>query len=229
MKEFIPIFEIDNKNLIMTTSKAGTVGKSSDFQNKNRYRIIKNIGIIPENVIFVNQIHSKIVIDTKDLKRGEQYSADGIITKDDKKPIAITVADCMPIFLYDRKKKVRALLHSGWKGTGIVLSAIQQMKETYNCNVSDIIAYLGPSIKSCCYEVDRQRAVEFSKNWGDDTVVNKNIGWYLSIDKANVNILKKIGVGDIIKSSDCTCCNSIYGSYRRDGKENYQQMFVMSY
>ena len=39
-----------------------------------------------------------------------------IITNQEKLPIAVLTADCVPILLYDNKKNMIAAIHAGWKG-----------------------------------------------------------------------------------------------------------------
>jgi hypothetical protein len=57
--------------------------------------------------------------------------------------------------LYDPKNKVIANVHSGWRGTfqKIVEKTVIKMRDMYNCNTSDIICCISPSIRKCHFEV----------------------------------------------------------------------------
>ena len=58
------------------------------------------------------------------------------------------------------------LVHSGWKGTSesIILSAIS-IFSNYGSTEKDIKIYLGPSIKSCCYEIKNDVAKYFDQKF----------------------------------------------------------------
>ena len=73
-------------------------------------------------------------------------------------------ADCVPILLLDRTKEVVAVIHAGWKGTRsqIATKTVQKMQEIYSSKVEDIIAFIGPAIGRCCYEVGEDVAGHFT-------------------------------------------------------------------
>ncbi len=61
-----------------------------------------------------------MLIDTLDAISSESISqtiADGIITNQLGIVLTISVADCVPVFLFDAKKRVLALIHAGREGT----------------------------------------------------------------------------------------------------------------
>jgi len=67
--------------------------------------------------------------------------------------LAVTVADCVPVFLAHPSGAV-ALLHSGWRGTAarIVEQGIAAL-EHRGCRASELRLHLGPAICGRCYEV----------------------------------------------------------------------------
>ncbi|HAK45437.1 MAG TPA: hypothetical protein DCO79_05910, partial [Spirochaeta sp.] len=181
------------------------------------------------DVYFVRQQHSKRIVSAESWTADPLTGADGIISRRVEDKIAVTIADCMPIFLHDAERNIRAILHSGWKGTGIVLEAIKIMKKQYGCSPGDLTAVLGPAIGSCCYNVDDERAAVFQNAWGSDAVAHHDGGKYLSLKNANINMLERAGVNDIISTDLCTSCSGGLGSYRREGADNFTQMFCLSY
>ena len=66
----------------------------------------------------VKQIHSnKLIFLSKNSKiKNRSINADAIITEKKKFPIAILTADCVPLLLFDKKRKIIAAIHAGWKG-----------------------------------------------------------------------------------------------------------------
>ncbi|WP_407429129.1 polyphenol oxidase family protein [Treponema sp.] len=181
-------------------------------------------------------IHSKKVFlaehetDTKDLQ------GDGIITKNPLLVPTVTVADCVPVFLYDHKIKAAGAFHSGWKGTGIAEEGVKKMQEAFDSKPENISAAIGPHIGSCCYYVDKERADYFTENFGENCIKKaenpadskdkeliERFPYRLSLTEANIFVLKQAGIREenIVIAEDCTCCTkfsngqNIFGSFRR--------------
>ena len=159
---------------------------------------------------------------------------DGIITN--KKEIALitTSADCISLLLYDPVKKAIGSIHSGWKGTlkGIIVKAIEKMKNEYKSNPEDIICCICPSIRQCCFEVDEDVKDLFYNKYKDLKNIDEIIKlgdkkedkqkYYIDTVKINIELLKNIGLKEknIIDSNICTMCHSKeFHSYRADGKD----------
>lgn len=82
--------------------------------------------------------------------------ADAIITRQRGVALALSVADCVPLLLYDPVTQAIGIAHAGWRGTarGIAAITVAAMQEQFNCQPTDILAGIGPSIGPCCYEVN---------------------------------------------------------------------------
>lgn len=169
--------------------------------------------------------------------RNKQICADGILTTNANLLPIVTVADCMPIFVYDDSNGMFGVLHSGWKGTGIVFQAINKAKQIYNSKIESLHFILGPHIKHCCYLVDEQRAQFFINNFTEQCIQPTSDPklFSLSLEKANLSLLHKANIPDehIVCCKECTCCtqlqNSIdykYGSFRRQSVINHQESFT---
>ena len=125
----------------------------------------KNINSIKElfsleDFGYCKQIHSDII----NIYDGTLKCGDAIITDEKQKAIGVFTADCVPVLLYDAEKEVCAAVHSGWKGTysKITYKVIAEMIEKYGCAAENISAYIGPHIRSCCYEVGSELIEKFS-------------------------------------------------------------------
>src|SRR5574344_343709 len=186
--------------------------------------------------------HSKIVYDVREKADTDHKRGDGMITINKSLVPVVTVADGMPIFLYDPVTGVFGALHSGWKGTGIAGEAIAIAEKKYGAKPENICVAFGPHIHSCCYNVDEERAEYFRTNFTADCVTGlteqqvaeriknsaddsaKKYRFRLSLEKANLAVLKKAGVCDenIVCASDCTSCAQfadgtfVFGSSRRE-------------
>jgi YfiH family protein len=148
---------------------------------------------------------------------------------------AVTVADCLPVFLLDTEQGFFAVLHSGWKGTGIVLRALALMKEA-GTRPEAAAAVLGPCIQSCCYRVDRERARNFQAEFGETAgsffpepvSLYREGAAYLDLQAANIRLLAAAGVRHIARCTGCTCTDERLGSYRREGPAAYTRMIAMA-
>lgn len=79
--------------------------------------------------------------------------ADGHLAPLPGTAMAVTIADCVPVFVAHRSG-VAALLHSGWRGTAarITERAIAMLAEE-RCPASELVVHCGPAICGKCYEV----------------------------------------------------------------------------
>jgi YfiH family protein len=192
---------------------------AKDMKNeKNRENLFTNLSLKPADVYGLKQVHSRSVLFVNSANP-PLPEADGMITIDAAITLSVTVADCLPVFILDTKSGAFALVHSGWKGTGIAANALDLMKERFGTNNSDIAAILGPCIGSCCYKVDEQRAAAFEKEFGKDSVRKKSECYFLDLKKANITLLENIGVSNIAVCGNCTFCDNRLGSFRREGKQ----------
>lgn len=179
-------------------------------------------------------IHSQVVYALKEDDRGKPallakkqaehplavdlLRGDGVITTCERFVPVVTVADCVPIYLFDTKTNCFGVVHSGWKGTGIAAEAITLAEKVYGSKPADFAVALGPHIHACCYTVEAERARYFIQNFGADCIERGN---RLSLAEANVISLTKIGVlkENILHINECTCCNPLLGSFRRQAAE----------
>ena len=79
--------------------------------------------------------------------------ADGHLAPLPGTALAVTIADCVPVFIAHRSGAI-ALLHSGWRGTAarITESAIR-MLALERCPPAELVLHCGPAICGGCYEV----------------------------------------------------------------------------
>lgn len=239
----------------MTLCKAGSMRFRWNETNQNRKNNFSKI--IPDSthtVVPVQLDHTKIVYDIKTAEDTKEKIGDGIITKNPLLVPTITIADCMPIFLYDPVTEVFGIVHSGWKGTGIVSEAIKLAEKNYGARAENFLVVLGPHIHDCCYIVDENRARFFSENFTPECteplvldgnpenpsfrklpafVWNNGNGplFRLSLEKANLSVLEKAGVlsENITVCEDCTACTEggLFGSNRRETASKGKDNFTV--
>ncbi len=174
----------------------------------------------------LHQVHSKDIKIVTDKSYGYNDKGDGLITSNKQAVLAVTVADCIPICLYDKGTGVFGVLHSGWRGTGIIENAVNLLKEKYNSKPENIFITIGPGIGSCCYEVSKDLYDKFTTVYGKNTVSIINDKYFIDLKQVNINLLKQFNIENITVIEDCTFCNNLLSSLRRDGKDNFIRMNV---
>jgi len=165
-------------------------------------------------------MHSRKVLPLRGKTPGEaaDAEADGLAADAEEGILSVTVADCLPVFVYDRRGGAFALLHSGWQGTGIVTEGVRVLCLEYGAQTSTLVAVLGPGIGSCCYAVDPGRAELFERQFGGQAVRRPADGRaYLDLRAANAALLEEAGVREVYAAEECTACTGQLFSFRRDG------------
>jgi polyphenol oxidase len=69
--------------------------------------------------------------------------------------LAVTVADCVPVFLVAERPRAVAVLHAGWRGVaeGILEAGIRGFQERLGLEPEALHLHLGPAIGGPAYEV----------------------------------------------------------------------------
>lgn len=228
----------------LSSIEAGDMKFVPGDQNLNRNRfftaLAKPHGLAELPVYAVEQVHSQDVVVVKEGTPFDGPPADGLLTATQGIWLSVTVADCLPIFLRDRSGAYRALLHSGWKGTGIVNRALSIFVNDWHIKPQDVLAVLGPCICGDCYQVDDKRARQFKAQFGTSEgayplgpVVqvkkDRHAGplYYLDLQAANAHLLARAGVKNLAVCQDCTLTNLQLGSFRRQGPASYTRMVAL--
>ncbi|MDX1810131.1 MAG: peptidoglycan editing factor PgeF [Sulfurospirillaceae bacterium] len=190
------------------------VGDEPSFVVQNRAILSEKIGT--ENLIFMDQVHKDYVEIIKDKKQKIALQSDAMVTNLNDVALCVMVADCIPILFCDKIKNVIGVAHAGRSGVLLKIAnkTMQTMIDEFFCDISDIQVYMGPSIRSCCYEV-REDAIKGYE--GYMSIKDEKI--FLDINRKCIDDMLDFGVikENIEISSTCTCCNDSYFSYRRDG------------
>jgi len=193
-----------------------SVGDNSNTVTKNREKFYSELGLSTEKIAYQKQIHSDKV--TVVNSAGFKNESDALITNVKNLGLAISSADCVAVFLYDKKEKVIAGVHSGWSGTEkkILIKTLNLLQHKFNSKPENIVAYISPSISQKNYEVDLEVAEKFDGKFYKP-IRNK---FLLDVAGANYNMLLDFGIPEVnIERSDlCSYETDYLHSYRRDGK-----------
>ena len=190
-----------------------------------RARFFRALGSPPMRLYACRQVHSRRVLVVGGSSPAAaapeataEMQADGLACDRADCLLTVTVADCLPIFVYDRRGGAFALLHSGWQGTGIVTEGVRVLTEQFGAEPGSLVAVIGPGIGACCYAVDPGRALLFRRKLGGQTVREAPDGRvYLDLRAANAALLEAAGVREVHAAAECTACTEELFSFRRDG------------
>jgi YfiH family protein len=134
----------------------GGLGSSDDPARvaENRRRMTDELGLAPEALISVHQVHSADAVIVEGPWTGERPRADGMATAVPGLALGITTADCGPVLFADPHVGVIGAAHAGWRGaaSGVLESTIGAM-ERLGARRHKIVAVLGPTISQAAYEV----------------------------------------------------------------------------
>lgn len=180
----------------------------------------------------LNQTHSGNIISVNEEMRGRgRFSendalnnCDAFITDLKETLLTVYVADCVPVLLFDSENNVIAACHGGWRGIAqnIVYNTVLKMQKMYKSDPARITAAIGPSIGSCCYEINEETGNQIEKAAGcfREVVFSRGSSIYADLKKACKNQLTEAGVPEtsIETSPLCTKCHSDrFFSHRQEG------------
>ena len=184
---------------------------------------------LDNNLAYSSQVHSNSIGIVESPGMIGEY--DSLITKKYGILLAIQVADCLPIFIADKNKSIIGLIHAGWRGSnlGVTRDTIALIKKDFHVSPTDIIIFIGPSIRSCCYEVGEEVAGRFDSK---HLIRNSNNHYYLDLVDVNLEQLKIAGLKNhnIRIDKRCTrCSKGLLHSFRRDGQRAGRNVCFISH
>ena len=188
---------------------------------KNRQAFFGALEIDPEQLAIPEQVHGDHIayVDSP----GYYAATDGLIT--DVKDIRLTVlvADCVAIYLLDPPHHAAGLVHAGWRGSrlGIVWNAVENMRDRFGSDPGRMLAWMGPSIGSCCYRVGNEVASQFPAACIRDHHLDLQYSHRLQLEAAG------LPAGSITNTPLCTQCHPEFFYSHRGGKGKTGRMMAV--
>ena len=191
-----------------------------------RYRFLENRGLDLDAVVSGELPHGSEValVSGRDIGKGARErdwikGVDGLVTDKPGVLLMTTHADCAPLIIYDRSHRILGQAHAGWRGlvSGVVENLVDKLKSVNGTNPSDLHAWIGPTIRACCYEVDLDVAERFPL---DCRIL---AGESIRLDLTRFIHLELFKLGfdpdHVTDCNICTSCDERFSSYRRDGDD----------
>lgn len=229
---FMQRLKIFDQNIIWGISVKfdGNMKLTGDIENIKikREKFFSKVGIDIKNVISADPAQGEKIILISSLDKGRIFkNTDGLITKNKNLYLAITVADCLPLYLYDRENKAIGLIHLGWRSVvdNVADKIIEMMKKKFLSNPQDVIAFIGPHIHNCHFEIKSDVISRF--NLYKKFINRRNNRIYVDLGAIVKAQLLNCGLisNNIKISQECTYCKKDkYFSFRQEKVQDIQAM-----
>ncbi len=203
-----------------------TVGDDPGRVRENRARLATRFGFDPGRLATQMQVHGDVVAVVADGYR--PIESDAMISSAPGWLLAVSVADCLPVLMYDPVHHVVAGVHSGWRGTqaNITGRTVERLREEFDARAGDLHLYIGAGASQCCYEVGDDVALLFDPRYCRGLATGK----YLFDNKGAVleqALAAGIAAERIELDTRCTICDAGLHSYRRDGMKSGRMFAVI--
>jgi YfiH family protein len=205
-------------------------GDREEFISKNKNLVAAAFGFDPRCLILLDQMQQDQILLLKGpvITLPSPLEYDALITNSPNTCLGILTADCLPIFLVDQKRKVIAAVHAGRQGTALHITArvIKKMEKEFGCSSKDLLIAIGPSIGSCCYEIDER---VFHPEWEPFSISRGAGKWMVDLAQMNIAQMKREEIKEeqIFWINLCThCYGDLFFSYRREGETGRQLSFI---
>ncbi len=197
----------------------------------NSKKFLNKLGLVENQVVSVRSVHGdNISIVTE--KDGGSFidDTDGLITSQKDVFLSITVADCLPVIVFDPLKEIVSLIHCGWKGLDkkIIEKTIKKMRDNFHIYPEELIAGIGPGIGRCHFEVKEDLLVKFRAY--PEAMIKRDRQFFVDLKLIAKRQLEDCGIdtANIEVSPVCTYCQSdIYFSHRKDATDPPEAMSVI--
>lgn len=145
------------------------------------------------------QVHGNTVLEHRAAWEGwlRGDAADGHLALAPGTAMAVTVADCVPVFIA-HASGATAILHSGWRGTAarITEHAVRRL-EAVGIAAAELHVHCGPAICGRCYEVSADVALQLT---------GRDPGRAVTVDLRELiaSHVRALGVRHVTSSAYCT-------------------------
>lgn len=194
------------------------------------------IGVDAAKLVTAGQVHGNAVLHAcfADAGLGARPDSgrlglgDAIIT-DQPGPVLFSLhADCVPLLLVDpgggARRPAIAAVHAGWRGTvaDVAGAAVRAMTAAFGSRPEGMLAFFGPTIGPCCYEVGDDVAEAWLAAIPDGATALEERDGRVAFDLvgANALLLERTGLrpDNVERSGICTrCAGDSWFSHRGQG------------
>ncbi len=209
------------------------VGDAAAIVDENRSTLLAALGLerLRARLTTAEQVHGSAVREVSGASVGMGAfarpgspppipAADAILTGERDVPLLLCYADCVPVVLVARgPAPTVGVVHAGWRGAFARLpgKAASRVAAAAGCAPSDLLAYIGPHIGGCCYEVDDTLMSQFVNTFGSIVSARGrlDLGAVVSTSLSEVGV----PISSQLDSGSCTAeLTDRFFSYRAEGR-----------
>lgn len=165
----------------------------------------------------------------------EQAGCDALWSDTNRSALGIKVADCLPVTMIDAQHSVTVNIHAGWRGASadIVGVAVAAVRDATRFDLTSSEIFLGPSIRSCCFEVGEEVVDAFAKSFGfahEHVIRRSGAKPHVDLPAMVASELRSLGATAerIHDSGVCTRCDERFHSYRRGRAEAGRNLAIVA-
>lgn len=201
---------------------------------KNRRSFCRDNGVPYKDLVSALVTHGTEVVVVDDVEQTFYKNTDALVTKKKGIFIALTVADCFPVFFSDPKNNVIAVAHAGWRG--IVKKIVGRTVEVMikeGAESQEIRVALGPGISQVNFDFHYKEMIQEFGHYSQDKYISKGS----SMDKVKINlqqmILDQVDDLGVIPTNINYCAECTFDddgkffSARRHNGESFSAMLCM--
>lgn len=131
---------------------------------ENRKQFFAKIGF-PEKMVERMHMAPQHTDKVYEVSEPGMRKCDGLTTRIAGLPLTLSTGDCFPVLMFDKARRVLALLHCGWRGVDYRLP-IQLLTRCWSMEkrsqaLEEVIVAFGPGICRNCYRVEEPQQLDF--------------------------------------------------------------------
>jgi YfiH family protein len=198
----------------------------------NRARVAEAMGVAPDRLLSLNQVHSAHVVVAGPDLWVERPRADAAVTATPGVALGVLTADCAPVLFADREAGVVGAAHAGWRGAldGVLEATVEAMV-ALGARRGAIAAAVGPTISQRAYEVGPEfieRFLDADRDHGRFFVNGQPGHYQFDLPGFALYRLREAGIREAEWIGACTFCEpDRFFSYRRatrNGEPDYGRL-----
>jgi polyphenol oxidase len=215
-----------------STTRNGVAGGAVDFARQHSDATARALlrRFVPVEPLWLVQAHGTTVV-SADVDRGRAPEADSSVSRVPGNVCAVLSADCLPVLFADRRGRVVAAAHAGWRGlaSGVLEAAVGSMR----AEPAEVLAWLGPAIGPSAFEVGADVHAAFcNRDSGASAcfVATREGKWHADLYALARRALARAGIGAaaIHGGGRCTYSEpSAFYSHRRGGADRDARMATL--
>jgi YfiH family protein len=189
-------------------------------------------GFLPSSPVWLEQVHGTAVasVEARNVKavRSRPPVADAVVTRLTDVPLAVRIADCLPVLLADDAGIVVGAAHAGWRG--LAAGVLEAIVAAMSVNPASLVAWLGPAIGPHAFEVGNDVRDAFGGHDAGALVHFVRAGegkWMADLPALARRRLAAANVTRVSGGDTCTWSDATrFFSYRRDRTSGRMAAFV---